>query len=285
VPYELGQVVPLSFSATDVNGAPANAAACTVTIKRPWPDGSTDGPFTVAPGQPGQYVYPYQTVVAGRHTYRWAATGTPGPGVGVGAQPDVFDVVPATANGIISLADAKDMLNIPAASTAYDAKLRQYIRSITGFVERYCGPVIVQQVTEREYGGGMEIVLRKPPVIEAPMQLTQITAMTPVLTYGLTYDLSQLTVDFSTGIVRHNAGLPFIYGPYDMSYWAGRPVIPDEIMLGSESILKHQWEQERGGAGRSGGYGGDDVTVMWGFAIPNRALEMLEPQRAPGGIA
>jgi hypothetical protein len=28
----------------------------------------------------------------------------------------------------------------------------------------------------------------------------------------------------------------------------------------------------------------DDVSVLWGFAIPNRALEMLESDRAPAGI-
>lgn len=284
MPYELGSVIPLSFTAYDVSGAPANATMCTLTIQRPWPDGSTDGPFTLI-GDSGIYTYNYVTQVAGRHTYRFLATGTPGIGVGVGAQPDVFDVVPSTASGIVSLADARTMLNIPDGVTAYDAKIRQYVRSITGFVEKYCGPVTVQQVTERVYGGGIEIVLRKPPVIEAPMQMSQVTALTPVLTYGLTYDLSLLSVDFKTGIVRHTAGLPFIYGPYDATYWAGRPVVPDEILLGTEAILKHQWEQERGGSGRAGGYGADDVTVIWGFAIPNRALEMLEPQRAPAGTA
>lgn len=284
MPFELGGVVPLTFTALDTTGAPANATLCQLTIQRPWPDGSTDGPFTLA-GTNGVYTYNYLTQVAGRHTYRFLATGTPGPGVGVGAQPDVFDVVASTANGIISLIDAKAMLNIPANVTTYDTKIRQYVRSITGFVEKFCGPVTVQQITERQRAGGMFIALNQPPIVEAPLQVNQIVAMTPVLTYGLVYDLSLLTVEFATGIVRHKAGLPFIYGPYDFSYWAGRPVIPDEIMLGSEAILKHQWAQERGGAGRSGGYGADDISVLWGFAVPNRALEMLEPQRAAGGIA
>lgn len=284
--YELGQVVPLSFTAYDTSGAPANAATCTLTIQRPWPDGTTDGPYTLI-GANGVYTYAYQSTVAGRHTYRFLATGAPGPGVGVGAQPDVFDVVPAAANGIISLADAKDMLNLPAGSTIYDTKVRQFIRAATGFVEKFCGPVIVQEVTERQRAGGMFIALNKPPVIEAPMQVAQIVAMTPVLTYGLVYDLSLLTVEFSTGIVRHSAGLPFIYGPYDFTYWAGRPVIPDEILLGTEMILKHLWAVERGGSGKMGGVGvaDDDVSVQWGFSIPNRALEILESQRAPGAIA
>lgn len=280
--YELGQVAALSFTAHDTTGAPANAAACTLSIARP--DGVTDGPFSPA-GVSGVYSYSYLTQVAGRHTYRWLATGTPGPGVGVDAQVDIFDVQASSAPGIISLDDARAALNMPAGVTTFDTKIRQYIRSITGFVEKYCGPVNVRTFTERVYAGGMSITLNHVPVVMAPMQINQITALTPVLTYGLTYDITVLSVDFRAGIVRHTAGLPFIYGPYDASYSAGRAIVPDELILGSETILKHQWEQERGGAGKVGSYGSDDVTIMWGFAVPNRALEILEPQRTPAGIA
>jgi hypothetical protein len=236
-------------------------------------------------GTAGVYTYSYLTQVAGLHSYRWLATGTPGPGAGVGAFTDVFDVRQISAANIFSLADARAMLNTPSGVTTYDRKISQYIRSITGFIEKYCGPVVVQTVTERQRAGGMFIALNKPPVYQPAGQPHPIVAMTPVLTYGLVYDLSLLSVEMSTGIVRHTAGLPFIYGPYDFTYTAGRPVIPEEILTGAETILKHQWAQERGGSGRSGGYGADDVTVLWGFSIPNRALEMLEPQRVPGVVA
>lgn len=280
--YELGQIATLSFTAHDTAGNPANGTTCTLNIARP--DGTTDGPFSPA-GAAGVYSYSYLTQVPGRHTYRWSATGTPGPGVGVDAKTDVLDVLASTAVGIFSLDDARAALNIPAGVTTFDAKIMQYVRSITGFVERYCGPVNVRSFTERVYGGGISIALSHIPVVLAPMQINQITALTPVLTYGLVYDISVLSVDFRSGMVRHTAGLPFIYGPYDATYSAGRTIVPDELLLGSEAILKHQWEQERGGAAKTGSYGSDDVTIMWGFAVPNRALEMLEPQRTPMGIA
>lgn len=280
--YELGEVAGLSFTAYDTTGAPANAATVTLTINRP--DGNTDGPFTVT-GTSGVYTYSYLTQVAGLHSYRWLATGTPGPGVGVGAQTDVFDVRQAAAANIFSLADAKVMLNEPPNVTTYDAKIKSYIRSVTGFMEKYCGPITVQQVTERQRAGGMFIALNKPPVYQPSTQPHQIIAMTPVLTYGLVYDLSLLTVEMKTGIIRHSAGLPFIYGPYDFTYTAGRPVIPEECLLGGEMILKHLWGVERGGSGQGGVGASDDVTVMWGFSIPNRALEILESQRVPGAVA
>jgi hypothetical protein len=281
--YELGEVAQLSFTAYDTAGAPANAAATTLTINRP--DGTVDGPYTVT-GTAGAYSYSYLTQVAGLHSYRWLATGTPGPGVGVGAETDVFDVRAAGAANIFSLADAKDMLHEPAGVTTYDAKIKSYIRSVTGFLEKYCGPITVQQVTERQRAGGMFIALNKPPVYQPATQPYAIISMAPVLTYGLVYDLSLLTVEKKTGIVRHSAGLPFIYGPYDVTYTAGRPVIPEECLLGGEMILKHLWAVERGGSGMGGaGAAADDVSVMWGFSIPNRALEILESQRTFGAIA
>lgn len=279
--YELGQVVPLTFTATDTTGAPANGTACTLTINRP--DGTVD---TYTPtGTAGAYAVNYLPQVPGLHSVRWLATGTPGPGVGVGALTDVFDVRQAAAANIFSLADARAMLNEPSGVTTYDAKISQYIRSVTGFMEKFCGPIVVQQVTERQRAGGMFIALNKPPVYQPSSQPHQIISMTPVLTYGLMYDLSLLTVEMKTGIVRHSAGLPFIYGPYDVTYTAGRPVISEAILTAGEIILKHMWEVERGGSGRVGGLGADDTTVMWGFAVPNRALELLEPERAPGAIA
>jgi hypothetical protein len=280
--YELGQVAALSFTAHDTTGTPANGTACTLTIQRP--DGTTDGPYSPA-GTAGVYTYNYLTTVAGRYTYRWAATGAPGPGVGVDAFTDVFDVRAASAGNVLSFADAKAALNIPAGDTQFDTQIMHYNRSVTAFVEKFCGPVSVRTVTEREYVGGMSIALEQVPVVEAPLQVSQIISMTPVLTYGLIYDITQLTVDFPRGLIRHTAGLPFIYGPYDMTYSAGRTIVTDEILLGAETILAHQWQQRRGGAGQVGSFGSDDVTVMWGFAVPNRALEILESQRAPAGIA
>lgn len=279
--YELGEVAQLQFAAYDTNNSPANATTCTLTVNRP--DGTTDT-FTPA-GAGGVYTVNYLTQVAGLHSYRWLATGTPGPGVGVGAATDVFDVRQSAAANIFSLADARNLLNLPAGVTSYDKKISQYIRSVTGFVEKYCGSVVVRQVTERQRAGGMFIMLNKPPVYQPSTQTYPIISMTPVLTYGLVYDLSLLSVNTVNGEVRHKAGLPFIYGPYDFTYTVGRPVIPEEILTGSEIILKHLWEVERGGSGRTGGYGADDTTIMWGFAIPNRALEVLEPQRTWGGIA
>lgn len=285
--YDLGGVVVLTWTATDTTGAPAAPGAITLTITLP--DGSTTSPVPQATGT-GVYQANYQTVQAGRHTVRWLATGTPGPGVGVGAFADTFDVEPAAAGTILSLADGKDTLNIAVTDATFDARIRGYLAAITAVVEKLCGAVVVRQVTERhlESGAAEILMLRRTPVFQPAGQPYAVTAITPVLVYGLVYDLSLITVDPVRGTLRHTAGLPFWNGPYDVSYWAGRPVVPDNILTACRIILRHLWSLERGGAGaNSQGYAADDITLLYGYAIPNRALELLDGTgtRDPGGIA
>lgn len=281
--YDLGGVAALTFTALDVTGAAANATSCTITITQP--DGTIVGP-TVLVGTAGVYTYYFVTAQAGRHTYAFAATGTPGPGVGVGAYADVFNVAATATRNVISLADAKDLLRI--TSTQFDADIRFFIASITRFIDRYCGTVAPVQVTERHESGGRIMMLRKVPIYQPAGQPYPIVAITPVLTYGVPYpDLSLITVDKTNGEMRHTIGLPWYWGAYDVTYWSGRTVTSENIQLGSQIMLKHLWALERNN-GRPSGFtpgAADDTTLMYGFAIPNRALEVLEPDRTPAGIA
>lgn len=281
--YELGGVAVLSFTATDVTGAPANATSCTVTITQP--DGTLVGP-TVLTGTAGVYTYYFVTSQSGRHTYAFAASGTPGLGVGVGAFTDVFNVYPGTTRNVIGLADAKGLLRITKPD--FDADIRLFIASITRFIDRYCGTVAPVQVTERHESGGRILMLRKPPVFQPAGQPYPIVSITPVLTYGVPYpDLSLITVDKTNGEMRHTVGLPWYYGAYDVAYWTGRVATTENIQMATEIMLKHLWALERNN-GRPTGFtpsASDDTTVMYGFAIPNRALEILEPDRVPAGIA
>jgi hypothetical protein len=278
--YDLGGVAVLSWTATDTTGAAANGTTCTITITQP--DGTVIGP-TVLTGTAGVYSYNYLTTQSGRHIVRFVATGTPGPGVGVGAYDDVFDVYgPVTS--LISLADAKKLLRVTV--TMFDDDLRFFCESVTSFIDKYCGPMVPRLVTERHTAGARTLMLRQIPVYQPAGNLYPIVSITPVLTYGVPYpDLSLLSVDKASGEVIHTIGLPFFYGEYDVSYWAGRSYIKPNVLLGAQVILKHLWAMERGGSRPTTTPGAaDDVSILWGFAIPNRALELLESDRAPAGI-
>lgn len=279
--YDLGGVAALSFTATDTTGSPANATTCTITITQP--DGTVVGPTTLT-GAAGVYTYNFLTTQSGRHVVRFVATGTPGPGVGVGALDDVFDVY-GPVQTLISLADSKKLLRVTV--TTFDDDLRFFNESITAFIDKFCGPMIPRLVTERHTAGARTLMLRQVPVYQPAGNPYPIVSITPVLTYGVPYpDLSQLSVDKKSGEAIHTVGLPFFYGEYDISYWAGRSYIGAHVLLAAQVILKHMWAQERGGSRPNQVTPGmaDDVSVLWGFAIPNRALELLEPERTPAGI-
>lgn len=281
--YDLGAPAVLTFTATDVTGAPANAPTCQLTITLP--DGTSVGPTTLT-GTAGTYTYQYITTQAGRHGYRFATSGAPpSPGVGGGAYADVFNVTPGTSVALVSLADAKALLKI--TGSALDADLRGFITAISRFIDRYVGDVAPRQITERHTGRGSALMLRHIPVYKPAAQAYPLVSITPVQVFGYTYDLSQLSVDLATGEVVSTIGLPFYGGEYDLTYWSGRVVTTENILLGVEIMLKHLWALQRN-SGRPSGFSpsaADDTTLMYGFAVPNRALEVLEPDRTPAGIA
>lgn len=281
--YDLGGVAVLTWTATDTIGAAANATTCTITITEP--DGTVVGPTTLI-GAAGVYSYNHLTTQSGRHSYRFVATGTPGPGVGVGAYDDVFNVYPASPQTLISLADTKKLLRV--ATAIFDDDLRFFNESVTAYIDKYCGPMVPRLVTERyRTQGERTLMLRSVPVYQPVGQVHPLVSVTPVYTWGVPYnDLSQLSVDAQTGEVTHVIGLPFFHGEYDIAYWAGRSVTPTNVLLAAEVILKHLWAMERGGSRPSTSPGvSDDMTQLFGFAVPNRALELLEMHRASAGIA
>lgn len=271
MPFDLGAVVPLGTQVKDADGALANAGSMALTITLP--DTTTVSVSSVSPTSTGIYTYDYATVQAGRHTARWVATG-----LNAGAYTDSFDVREATPPGILSLADAKAHLN--KTDTTDDDEIRSWVESITSGIEGLCGPVVVQTVTERHrFRRAATIVLRRPPVLS-------LTSATAVLTAGTSYDVADLTVDPVTGLVERPDG-GVLYGPLTFVYEAGRRVIPAAMTSAGRIILQHLWRTQQGPGRPQLGTGDFDVSEPvqgFGYAIPNRALQLLEPYRLPPGV-
>jgi hypothetical protein len=270
--YDLGAVVPLGTEVRDASGALANAGAMTLTITLP--DSTTVTVSPVTPSSTGRYAYDYQTVQAGRHVVRWVATG-----VNAGAYVDVFDVRSGAPTWLFSLADAKSHLKL--TTTSQDEEVRRWIGATTRCVEWFVGPVAVRTVTEtHDFTCAGALTLRKLPALV-------LTSATAVLDGGTTYDVDDLDLDGETGIVRLKAG-GLLYGPLRLVYSAGRRVVEENISAAGELILQHLW-RTRNGPGRPQ-RGGDDFDVTepipgLGYAIPNRALQLLSPDQLPPGMA
>ncbi|WP_330349574.1 hypothetical protein [Streptomyces sp. NBC_00582] len=273
MPFDLGAVVPLGTTVRDSSGQLANAGSMALTIGLP--DGTSTTVDPVAPTSTGVYGYDYPTVQPGRHTVRWVATG-----INAGAYPDVFDVREGTLTWIVSLADAKAQLKL-AHTTDQDDNVRRWIGATTRAVEWFVGPVAVRTVTETHSVGQVRaLALRKIPVLE-------LVSVVAVLDGGTSYDVSTLDLAGEDGVVRRKDGGLF-YGPLRPTYKAGRRIVPENISAAAELILQHLARTQYGSGRPQLGTGDFDVTEPipgLGFAIPNRALQLLSPDQLPPGMA
>lgn len=183
---------------------------------------------------------------------------------------------------LLSLPEAKTHLDIE--TSADDAELQAYIDGLTPVIERYVGPVEIRTVTEQVDGRGL-LALSQAPVVA-------VTSLTPALDSGLAITAGEVFLNADSGVLRRRDGAPFHGGPWNVVYTAGRVAeggdIPPTISLAARMLLQHLWRTRYGSA--RGVSGADDYAVTepvpgYGYAVPNRVLQLLEPYKVIGGIA
>lgn len=260
MPWDLGDTVRLEATATDAAGTAVNATTATLTITLP--DGVTTvtPAITNPPATAGAYVFDYVPAVAGRHQVRWTFAGP------ASATTDLIDVRPADPELIVSLADAKSHLNI--TSTRYDDELRAHVEATTAVVERHVGAVVRRTYIERHAGGKL-IVIDNPPVLA-------VSSVTAVLDGAADEDVAELTYTPTTGVIQRNDAAEIV-GPVDVTYIAGRSIIPANHRQAALIIIQHLWETQRGSVGGPRVAGAEPFQPggMSTFTIPRRALELL----------
>ncbi len=277
---DFGEIEPLSINIKDSNGDPANATSVIVAISEP--DGTIITSSPISPTIVGQYDYPFLTTQAGRHQVTWTATGA-----NAGKYTTVFEVSPALEQTFIGLAEMKAYLNIRADKTDWDEELRDAIAGGCSVVEFLCGPIAARTYTEYYDGGDPTIVLYHRPVLK-------VTTVTE--TYGLTSRdlvevdmpdvtgaLNAFTVNLATGEIRRRSLNWMYWFPYGkrnvkVVYSAGRLSTPPNVKMGTKELVGHLWRlSQLNSEGRRPRIAQPEpVTVVMGFAVPNRVLEMLQ---------
>jgi len=278
--YPLGQPVRVSTTVRDATGALVNPGTLTLLVKLAQADGTqlTTGTYS-SPSNDSTGTYHQDIPVTdlastGHYQYSWTSTGT-GAGVSFG-EFDVFDALAETA--ILPLQDAKDQLNIPQATTTSDTEIQSYIATIKANLEKATGgPIVSKTITERSEMMSDQTVI---PVRQRPLvSVTSVTSAT-----GGAIDLSGgLDLDVNAGLIRRKLGLPFI-GPFygflpqvTVTYVAGWGTsVPPSFNTFARIVLQHLWMSQRGPVTVPMG-GGELATIPgFGFAIPNRAAELLD---------
>jgi hypothetical protein len=279
--YPSGQPVRISTTVRDVTGALVDAGTLTLLVKIAAADGTQTTTGTYAsPTHDGIGTYhqdiPVTDLAAtGHYQYTWTATGT-GAGVSFGD----FDVFDPFEPALLPLADAKDQLNIPQTTTTSDTEIQSYIATIETSLEAMTGGPLVNRTITAEPARLMNdqtvLVVRQRPLVS----VTSITSAAS----GTTLDITAgLDIDGNAGTIRRRMGWPF-YGPFfawlpDMTitYIAGwGTVMPAAFNSAARIILQNLWDTQHGPAQRPQMGGQEMVTPPgFGFAIPNRAAELL----------
>jgi len=186
---------------------------------------------------------------------------------------------------VLDLAGAKQHLGISAST--YDTELQGFIDAALPQIERYLGgPAEIRTVTETIEPTDWYRAL--------PLTYRPFVALIGITANGQAMQTSDVYA--SPGrVLRRRYGLPFVpwwLPPYVVSYTAGLAVTsPAAATLAAKIIVAHLWDTQRG---RSGGRGpsanseyGSINTIApgFGFAIPNRALELLSPYAPETGLA
>ena len=280
--YPNGQPVRVSTITADLGGTVSNATGLTLTVKLAQADGSllTTGtyasPVNDSTGKYHQDVPAADLTANGHYQYSWTVTGSVVPAPSFGD----FDVFDPFETAVLPLADGKDALNIPQATTTYDSEIQAYVASIQSCLERMTGgPLVNRSITERSEMQSYQTVI--------PVRLRPLVSVTSIVSAsGGTIDISAgLDLDVNAGLIRRKLGLPF-YGPFfqwlpqvNVTYVAGWGTsVPAAFNTAARIILQNLWQTQHGPSARPAMGAGTEM-VTWpgfGFAIPNQAAELLE---------
>ncbi|MGH3672193.1 MAG: hypothetical protein ACRDSH_16425 [Pseudonocardiaceae bacterium] len=264
--YDLADIVPLTVNTRDATGALADAGAVTVLVTHV--GSSTVYSPAVTHPSVGQYQADFSPVLAGRYTVRWVATGANASGYS-----DAFDVYDAAPAYLISLADARETLRL--TSTDQDERVRSMVAAATAVIERHLDEVVAPRTFVEDYTNvkpGPYLALRRTPVIS----VSSIVAVNALYTW----QPSDFHVNADTGLLTTLPSAWSLWGDIQVTYLAGRAVVPENYQEACKIIVQHMWQTRRGAAGTAVPAGMADTMHLsgrlgWGYAIPNAAMELL----------
>lgn len=262
--YDVGDIVPLGITTTDADGTTADGGIVTLTLTLP--DETVVTPAVDHVVGSGQYTVDFPAAVEGHHRVAWSVTGA-----NASAYPDSFNVR-EVGDQLIALSEAKSQLRL--TTSAHEDDLRLFIAAAGKAIEDHTGKTIVRRtITERHRRVNRGLILKRTPVLS----LTSVATVDGVTSW----DAANLDVDGDTGVVDVLTG-PGLYGTLRVTYVAGMRVIPPNYLLACRIITEHLWQTMRPFASGSVPQVGalDDsldarAGGLVGFAIPNRALELL----------
>lgn len=174
---------------------------------------------------------------------------------------------------ILTLTQGKAQLGI--TTDVHNTELTEYIAGVEQVVVKHIGPVDDVTITEDVAGGRRSLILSRSPLVS----VTSVTLDDGTEVTG-PYIVDS---DPRVPIVRRQGSGLFPLGRLRVVYVAGRGgACPPAASIAARIILQHLWATQRGPETRRPpitSAGDDDLVQVagLGFAVPRRAVEMLQP--------
>ena len=243
----------------------AFGSSATVTATVTLPDASTSS-LTVS--GTSTYTAPFTVTQAGWHRVVWSASGA-----ATGAYADVFEALPTTIGGIVSLEEVQTGLSNTNSSD--DETLRGLILMASAICEQRTQVWRRQSFTDTFDGmtSPQKLQLRRP-----------VVSVTSVTENGTTIAASGYTLDTVRGwLWRGGQTTPqcWYWGRQNITvtYVAGAPsgIIPEPIRKGVIELARYQFNQSRGGGlPRNAGFDGV-IDPASGWLIPRPVTQAWQP--------
>lgn len=204
---------------------------------------------------------------------------------------------------VISLADAKLVLNIQSGDTSQDGELQSLITGMSRRFDDLFGPVVLRSVTETHfpdhYGDGRVFLRQAPASRTSATTITSVTEYTSGSAQALTAEAvtnstsNNFFLDTRLGVVARRSKwrtVPFASQNVVVVYSAGRyantAAVDKKFKEAAKAYLQTIWESSQGVQG-SVTYGPtDDVSVGGSnFALAeSRAVLLLHDELQPPSI-
>lgn len=191
---------------------------------------------------------------------------------------------------IITPDEAKRLVTIPASNTDQDAELEVFITAVSRRIDELCGPVVVRTLTNEAYNGGcVSIRLKNAPVSSFTTVTEYLGTSATVLTAETNAAKTSTNYLWDSTVNRlyrrssgQDAYFPAGRSNVVVTYVGGRAAttatVDEKFKRAAGVILAHLWRADRGSGSETFG----EYSYPVGFAIPNRALEILgDERRAP----
>lgn len=171
---------------------------------------------------------------------------------------------------IVSVEEAKDHLNI--TGTASDDELAEMCAAATAFVERHCGPVVAQTVTETVIPANSGLILLSAPVIS-------VTSMVAALGYPSTFTVADWYADGHTIVAGYGATTSYSSWPVTVTYEGGYETVPADLRQATLDYIKWRWQSQRGATPLPAP--GEEFAMAPTATVPYKVMEVIDGYRLP----